>query len=341
MAETSGNTNRSVLFFTDDWWACAWYRCYVPGVQLKKLGYDVVLDTTIKPQDIERFEVIVFQRKADHNAYMAIEAAKAAGRMTVYELDDDIFSISASNPGAVVWKQPAALAGAKECIAACDLVTTSSHVLAEKLRLYNPNVLVLPNSLPPDLWQYPEPKKQSAERVVLGWAGSTSHIEDFNIISEVVPQLLERYPQVEFEFAGGPVNADIALGERVRRLETTDIQNYNALLERFDLGMIPLVDTAFNRAKSDLKFVEYSMIGIPTVASKVEPYSKSVKHGENGFLAANPKDWLKFLGRLIESPELRLEIATRAQEFARTRTIDKTIDKWVRAYKLAEPPAAD
>lgn len=337
MTETTGS-NSSVFYFTDDWWACAWYRAYVPGVQLKKLGYHVVLDSQLTREDLERFDVVVFQRKADPNAYRAIEMAKSLGKLTVYELDDDIFTIAASNPGARVWKQQAALAGAKECMGLCDLVTTSSHLLAEKLRRYNPNVRMLPNSLPAEAWDYPAPKEQRDDRVVVGWAGSTSHVEDFNIISEVVPQLIERYPHVEFEFAGGPLNPALEQSDRVRRLETTDIQNYNRLIERFDIGLIPLVDTAFNRSKSDLKFVEYSMVGIPSVASKLDPYTTSVVHGENGFLATNPKDWLKFTSRLIESPELRVEIATRAQEFARTRTIDKTIGKWIRAYKLAEPP---
>ena len=340
MSDAADKTNKSILFFTDDWGACAWYRCYVPGVELKRLGYEVVLDQTLRPEDVDRFDVIVFQRKTDERSLEIIKVANSAGKLTVYEIDDDVWNVARTNPGAGTWTQTA-LSGLARCAGACQLVTTASEVLAQRLRRINPHVRVLPNSLPADSWDYPKPKEQREDRVVLGWAGSSSHVEDLRIISEVVQQLVERYPQVEFVFAGGPDDVPLTLGNRVRRLEATDIRRYPEVLEQIDVGVIPLQDTAFNRAKSDLKFVEYSMLGIPSVASKVEPYLKSVKHGENGFLAVNAKDWLKFLGRLVENVELRREIGARAQAFARTRTIDRTIAHWIRAYKLGGRPGAD
>jgi glycosyltransferase involved in cell wall biosynthesis len=204
----------------------------------------------------------------------------------------------------------------------------------------NPNVKVLPNMLPADGWDYPQPRVQREDKVVLGWAGSTSHGGDFRVIDGVVQQLLDRYPHVELVIAGGPPEQELAAHERIRYLEPTDIQHYPTLLEHFDVGLIPLADTAFNKSKSDLKFVEYGMLGIPSVASKLEPYERTVKNGENGFLATSPKDWLKYVTRFIEDVELRRTLGARAQEYARTRTIDHAIEKWERAYGLTRPDAA-
>ncbi len=326
--------NRSVLFVIDDWWACAWYRAYVPGVQLKKLGYDVVMDDKFRLEDIERFDVIVFQRKYDPRFLEAIRQANAAGKLTVYELDDDLWSVARNNPAYNVWGNPQILAGAVGCMRECAMITTTTHYLANRLRTFNPNVKVLPNMLPASGWDYPEPHEQREDRVVLGWAGSSSHVEDLHILDDVVQQMLDRYPHVEFAIAGGSMLANITEGERVHRLAACDIRNYPKLLESFDIGLIPLTDTAFNRAKSDLKFVEYSMQGIPSVASKLEPYLKSIKHGENGFLAANGKDWIKSVSRLVEDIDLRRTIGARAQEYARTRTIEDGIVKWEKAYGL-------
>jgi len=338
--DASKPSRRSILFIGGDWWGCAWYRCHVPGAQLKALGYRVILDDSLRPDDFENFDVIVFQRQFQPGALDAIKRANAKGKLTVYELDDDVWSLSTTNPGYAAWADPRNAKGAADCIRAAQLVTTTTPVLAEKLKRYNSNVRVLKNMLPLEGWDYPAPREQRDDRVVLGWAGSTSHVEDLTILADVVPQLLDKYPQVEFRYAGGPADSPIRPHDRITRLETTDIGGYPKILEGFDVGLIPLVSSAFNLSKSDLKFVEYGMQGIPAVASKVEPYLQSIKHGENGFLATNAKDWIKFTSRLIESTELRREMGSRAQQFARTRTIDHGIDKWVRAYGLDTLPAA-
>jgi glycosyltransferase involved in cell wall biosynthesis len=71
------------------------------------------------------------------------------------------------------------------------------------------------------------------------------------------------------------------------------------------------------------------------VASKVESYIGSIVHGENGFLASNTKDWIKYLRRLIENHELRQKIAAKAKQFAETRTIEKNIWLWEQAYGIS------
>ena len=340
MTEPGTSPRRSVFFFVHDYWACGWYRCYVPGVALKELGYRVVLDEKITAQDIETSDVVVVQQPSTEGQLNAIRDANAAGKLSVVELDDDVWRLAPSNPSHVYWSRPEVKRAARSCVEEAQLITTPTRVLAEELRTMNPNVKVLPNMLPTEGWDYPDPKAQSNDKIVLGWAGSSSHGGDFRVIDGVVQQLLDRYPQVEFVVVGGPPEIELEGHERMRRVKSTDIQHYPAMLEPFDIGLIPLADSAFNRGKSDLKFVEYSMLGIPSVASKLEPYVHTIKHGENGFLATSPKDWLKYLTRLIEDADLRRTLGTRAQAYARTRRIDHAIDKWERAYGLTRPDLA-
>lgn len=327
-----------MLFIGASWSGCAWYRLHVPGAQLKALGYEVVLDSVLKPEDVDHFDVIVFQRQFQPEALAAIRSANAAGKLTVFELDDDVWSLTPTNPGYAAWADPIAVRGLVDCIRAAQLVTTTTPALAEKLKRFNPAVRVLRNMLPLEGWDYPSPREQCDDRVVLGWAGSSSHVEDLALLDGTVQQILDAHPNAEFVYAGGPEASLFAPHDRITRLDATDIHRYPTILEHFHVGLIPLVDNAFNRSKSDLKFVEYGMQGIPTVASKVEPYLQSVKHSENGFLATNSKDWMKFVSRLIESAELRREIGARAQQYARTRTIDKGIGQWIRAYGLDALP---
>ncbi len=79
------------------------------------------------------------------------------------------------------------------------------------------------------------------------------------------------------------------------------------------------------------------MVGLPVVASHVAPYARSIKHGENGYLAKNAKDWLKYLRLLITDYETRARIAAEARAFAETRLISDNVDRWVKAYGLDKP----
>jgi hypothetical protein len=191
-----GSGRSSVFFVARDFWACGWYRCYVPGVELKKLGYRVVLDTKATAADIDDFDVIVVQSPATPAAFDLIERANAAGKLTVAEFDDDVWSLAESNPSAHYWTRPEIRRDVRRCIEAAGIATTPTHVLAEKMRQFNPRVKVLPNMLPRETWEYSAPKAQSEGRVVLGWAGSSSHNEDLGIAEDVVLSLLDRYPNV-------------------------------------------------------------------------------------------------------------------------------------------------
>lgn len=330
---------QSVHYCVNDFWACGWYRCYVPGVELKKLGYRVVLDTSIHERDISESDVIVVQTPRGPEQLNVIKLVNSEGKLSVVELDDDVWSMLPSNPGYEHWNRPDVRRNLELCVREAQLVTTPTRALADKLRKLNPNIKVLANMLPVDGWDYPEPKIQREDRVVLGWAGSTSHGGDFRVIDGVVQPILDRYPHVELAVVGGPPVAELRGHERIRYLSPTDIQRYPTLLENFDIGLAPLADTAFNRAKSDLKFVEYSRVGIPTIAAKLEPYLHTIKHGENGFLASSPKHWVSQITRLIEDVELRERIGAAAHAYALGRHIDGAIEKWESAYGLTRPVA--
>ena len=55
----------------------------------------------------------------------------------------------------------------------------------------------------------------------------------------------------------------------------------------WDVAVAPLHDTAFNRCKSDLKFLEYAALGLPGIYSDVVPYKHAVRHEETGLLTEN------------------------------------------------------
>jgi hypothetical protein len=79
----------------------------------------------------------------------------------------------------------------------------------------------------------------------------------------------------------------------------------------WDIGIAPLRDNIFNRCKTALKFYEYAMAGIPTLASNILPFV-----GECNYLADNNfEDWYNKLEKLIVDREFREELARTQKEW--------------------------
>jgi hypothetical protein len=333
--ERSQDSPVRILYTVEDTWGSAWYRCHVPGVELMRHGAEVVTQTGTDWQLFEQCNIAVFQRPSDPQALRAISTAGPAGKLAVVDLDDDLWNIHPSNPGYRPWQKPGKLATLEECIRRAHLVTVSTEPLVPIVRPMNRNVVVLPNMLPSEHWPADLTGRPAHDPLTIGWAGGASHAADLDLLSGTIETILDAHPDVEFAFAGMR-QAPFRPHPRIRSIASVTVEQYASVLDQFDIGVIPLVDDRFNRCKSDLKYLEYSMMGIPSVVSKVEPYQESVRHGVNGFLARNPKDWLKHLNRLIDDAELRATIGAQARAFAESRTIEDNIRLWARAYGLTE-----
>jgi len=324
---------KNVLFLIDMVTASSWYRCNTPGAALAKRGHDVWIKDRFNQHDLKWCDVLVVQRLWQPTVLEAIREMNQAGKLTVFDVDDDYWSLHTSNPAYQSWQQPGALNALASVIKSCQIVTVTTAALAARLKQFNPNIRVIPNSLPGQLW--PDAPKDVGHDgpLVVGWAGGSSHYIDLREVSAIFPQILERYPQVEVRLIGANP-AWFSPDAGVTFVEAVPIEEYPALLGGFDIGLAPLEDTRFNASKSDLKIIEYSMVGLPIIASKVSTYSRSIRPGESGFLAKNSKDWLKHLRMLIEQPEVRVSMGAEARKWAESRVIAKNVDLWLDAYHL-------
>jgi hypothetical protein len=77
---------------------------------------------------------------------------------------------------------------------------------------------------------------------------------------------------------------------------------------------MPLGDTAFNRAKSDLKFIEAGACRVATLASTVV-YGDSIDDGRTGLLFRDPTEFRSGLLRLIAMPKLAQDLGDAARQY--------------------------
>jgi glycosyltransferase involved in cell wall biosynthesis len=168
-------------------------------------------------------------------------------------------------------------------------------------------------------------------KVRIGYCGSPSHKGDFDhYICKALRKLKEKYGVQLIMFGYNPIS-----GAEDLYFPGCEVHEYLDTINNLDLdiGIAPLADDEFNRAKSNLKFLEYTYCSIPTVASSVYPYKHTITHNENGILIENSKQWYDELEKLVLDKRKRIELIVNARKFVSDNFTfknngDLIISKW-------------
>ena len=221
---------------------------------------------------------------------------------------------------------------------AVSAVQTSTQYLADFLREFNPYVYLFENQLE----ALPERRKYNMQnnRVTI-FFGAFNRRRDWEPLMPAINNAIQRHGdrlyfrvvsdhgfyqalQTEAkEFTGGTQDGDIVV----------PYEMYTAALHASDIALLPLNDTDFNRAKSDLKFIESAGHGAAVLASPTV-YAGTVRDGETGLIFRSPKEFAQKLDLLIRRADLRRTLAENAYRYvAEHRLLDQHIDDYIHAYR--------
>jgi glycosyltransferase involved in cell wall biosynthesis len=202
----------------------------------------------------------------------------------------------------------------------------------------NPNVVILPNYLPESTLDVAmESRYEGSDRggVVIGWGGSSTHLYDWSEVAyRPILHTMKTHPHTRVRFLGTPYDTGLPR-DRVEKLQwVRDMNVHYGRVGNFDIGLAPLVNNKFNKAKSWLKMAEHMMCGVPAVCSPLPDYKRLVDHGRTGFIAKNEKEWCAVLDELVRDEELRMLVGQQARKFAADNlTIEANVHKWEDAYR--------
>jgi len=286
----------------------------------------------VRSEDAAAADIVVAQRWDSPGGLGTWRRMKAFSRL-VYEVDDDVFSIEPQNWSAY---QVYSRADVQDAVAhsaeVADLVTVSTPPLAEVMRRFNPNVVVLPNLLPDWMLDLDPP---CGERPAVGWMGGASHALDIMVVAGPLRRFLRRNPGWDAVLIGTDYR-NVIKHERCGFIPWTHIGDDAAAYFRsldYDIALAPLLDSPFNRSKSALKALENSGRGIPVIASDVEPYRRFIIHGETGYLVRYEHEWIKYMEELAGDQALRESMGARAKQVAREHVISRGWQRWQTAYE--------
>ncbi len=231
-----------------------------------------------------------------------------------------------------------------------DLVTCSTKFLAEEYKKLNDNVVILPNCIDP--FYFDEPKRNETDIVRIGITGSVGTTADLEVLKPIV----EHYhndPRVRIVLLSMPtMGADTIMKELYKdeydfwskmNIEWHTFipahEYYDYLNDlKLDMVIIPRYDSLFNRCKSNLKFLENSMLEIPSVCQSFptgdSPYQQNPEDQKYLLLAGDFQEWLEQIEKLINDKELRRDLGKKAREYVEENyDINKFAYRWREAYE--------
>lgn len=207
----------------------------------------------------------------------------------------------------------------QETLLACDGVITSTDYLAKVVANYKKPVWVHRNAANLEMVDISSraihQKRQPDNKYVIGYAsGTLTHNRDFASISPALLDTMNSIPQAELWIIGYldlPPDFD-PVKDRIRRIKPVPWRQLPFWLSQFDMNLAPLVlDNPFSQSKSEIKFMEAALVGVPTVASPTDAFQYAIQHHQNGMLAHNLSDWQDYL-QFLSKPEQREILALNA-----------------------------
>jgi len=309
-------------------------------------------------------DVIVLQSSMGVDMVAMVARLKKEGKTVVGDYDDLSFSLSPFNPAyktmgtknvkvehgeeeGYIWKDGVdgfslnanllRYRSLQDILKMFNMITTTGNYIKNVYGEYNPNISILPNSIDFNLFQ-PFPKKDN-KQVRIGWTPSDSHYSEIWMVKRVMRRLFKKYGnKIKFVVLGSLFELDKEFnGDEMERSAFIGLDTYPLKLAALDLdiGICPLDDNEFNRAKSPLKWSEYSAMKIPSVVSRLEAYA-CVDDGVTGLVAGTEDEFYEKLCELVESKELRNKITQNAYDKNyQDYNLDKNAMLWVDAYEQA------
>ncbi len=211
-------------------------------------------------------------------------------------------------------------------------LVAGNEVLKNYAKKYNKNISIIPTVVNTDIFK-PKPNLNIKDKVVIGWMGSKGPtILHLPLVFEALKKIVREYPiQIEFLFVSDfkPKIPDEI--ENLTKFEYWTGQNEVEMLQKMDIGLMPLPDSEFERGKCGFKAIQYMSVGIPAIVSPVGVNSSIVEHGIDGFHCKNELEWFVSISKLIEDKTLRDRMGLNAREkIIEFYSLNSAIVKWKR-----------
>lgn len=335
------------------------YRIHQPAFWMKKLGLAEIKTNEYRwGEDRDRIDfpsieelnrigqwadLIVFERfDLPHHIATFCGMGEVFNIPVVLETDDNIEAVRPHNPGYRGYhpKSEALMFGRMVPNKVNAITVTTDDLYKWHTERTKNKVYVLPNSINFDRFGDQVVKKPHPGKVNIGWVVSGAHFENYQIIAEAVEEIMEKHKNVilwTMDMYGSTIWDKVSPGvkKRIKRVKWGKTKNWPKTLAScsLDISLCPLMDNLFNRAKSNLRYLENATNRTTCIVSPVEAY-KCVVDGKTGLVANEPNEWFDAMDKLITDQEFCKKLGNAAYDDAfKNFNQEKNAKMWTNAYQ--------
>lgn len=304
----------------------AYIRLIAPlTTELAHAQLDIVLLDGVQDSKLLECAAIIVQRVAIPDRASADQLLSAARQHEIalyVDIDDAFAELPDTHPEKDHYQRMDQIL--RHVMEGADHVWFSTEALARLYRKDYRSGSVVSNTLDPRLWRNyrkPRPRAALTPKFHILFMGTATHDADFAVVLPALDALvqakgacfdvtiigaLRHPPQREWLKVIKPPKGNTSYPYFVRWLVNSG---------SYDIGIAPLVDDVFNGCKSDIKFLDYSALGIPTLCSRNNAYHAVAEAGLVLSCENTTEQWLRALTTAMETPELMLNMVSRSWDY--------------------------
>ena len=218
----------------------------------------------------------------------------------------------------------------RKCLSLADRLIVSTEPLAQALEGMANEISIVPNAIDEGVWGDLASRRQTGRKPRVGWAGAQQHLGDLELLETVVKALAN---EVEWVFFG---MCPAAIRPWVSEMhEAVDFECYPEKLASLDLdlALAPLEHNRFNEAKSNLRLLEYGILGWPVIATDIFPYQEApVCRVPN-----QSRAWINAIRERIHDIDAMAREGDQLRDWVRKHAmLEQQLDAWMSALNLLE-----
>ena len=321
---------KTIVFSTPSETGTSFFRLFEPMRALFKAFPDeanYLYTENLQPNHVKIADVVIMHRCGNlHSHFLSVARMwpKTEKRpYVIHDADDNEFNLPNSHPMKTLWLESGKDKMSLQSIKHSDCITTTTPKLASTFATFNEDVNIFPNMFDWDLpqWNYDKAEARlemvpewcpTDDKVIIGWAGLTSHFEDVKRMKPILKAIHDKYPNSYFVLAGMALkDSAVEIHEEEdgnKRFEEKEIENksetyrgrieemygdldpkrlkifdalpletYGKFYSLFDINLAYIEHNAFASCKSEIKVVEGSHYGCIPVFSNFGGYKTMVE----------------------------------------------------------------
>jgi hypothetical protein len=320
-----------VLVHPADREGCGEYRMIAPCRALLRSGLLHCHETMrlYTAPEVARMapDSIVFQRQLEWHQIEVIERVKnTSPALRVFELDDLITNLPLKSVHRKTMA-PDIRDRLKKALSLCDRLVVSTEPLARQYRKLCDHTVILPNRLEKQRWLGLSPTRRLDGKPRVGWAGALGHMGDLMLMESVIEATAKEVDWVFFGMCPDKLRRFVA--EYHEWVPLHDYAEKLAALD-LDLAVAPLEHNPFNEAKSNLRLLEYGVLGYPVLCTAIFPYQCRLPVSR---VANRHHSWIRAIRDMVADREACRRAGERLRDaVVKDWMLEDHLDEWEKAW---------